>query len=120
MEWKERFAVAAVAMAAGAIGGAAIAAAVSVPPGNPDGETPATDADRIRLSHRHRNDRSYRPLQSSFRVTAVVVYRIRGQIRHVVGHNDEACCLLNSCCAERAAFLQREANGTPFFSLFFH
>ena len=28
------------------------------------------------------------------------------ELRHVVGHNDEACCLLNSCCGERAAFLQ--------------
>jgi cytidine deaminase len=61
----------------------------------------------IALCHEHRRRRVVRPSQSSFRVTAVVVYRVEGgAVRHVVGHNDEACNLLNSCCAERAAFLQ--------------
>jgi cytidine deaminase len=27
-------------------------------------------------------------------------------VQHVVGHNGESCSLANSCCAERAAFLQ--------------
>ena len=41
-------------------------------------------------------------------MTAVVLYRLGGDrdVHHVVGHNGEACALANSCCAERAAFLQ--------------
>lgn len=31
---------------------------------------------------------------------------MKGELQYIVGHNDEACCLLNSVCAERAAFLQ--------------
>ena len=53
-----------------------------------------------------RNDRL--PSQSNFRVTAIIAFT-RGrskQLEFVVGHNDEACCLLNSTCAERAGFLQ--------------
>lgn len=97
-------------MAAGAVSGAAVYRALAGPPAATIEETPATDAERIALSHSCRVSRKELPSQSSFRVTAVVVYRVGGdlsrEMRHVVGHNDEACCLLNSCCAERAAFLQ--------------
>lgn len=69
---------------------------------------PSTDDEWIAYCHEQRNLRIERPSQSNFRVTAVVVFRYRGDdtVRHVVGHNDEACNLNNSCCAERAAFLQ--------------
>mmetsp|Transcript_84894 Transcript_84894/g.164637 ORF Transcript_84894/g.164637 Transcript_84894/m.164637 type:complete len:362 (+) Transcript_84894:56-1141(+) len=50
--------------------------------------------------------RSRRPSQSNFRVTAVVLFWHHNELFYVVGHNDESCCLTNSCCAERAAFLQ--------------
>eukprot|EP00928_Gymnodinium_smaydae_P082179 TRINITY_DN65576_c0_g1_i1.p1 TRINITY_DN65576_c0_g1~~TRINITY_DN65576_c0_g1_i1.p1 ORF type:complete len:350 (+),score=42.29 TRINITY_DN65576_c0_g1_i1:41-1090(+) len=62
----------------------------------------------IALAHAKRCQRVQTPSQSNFRVTAVVVFRIgdSGRQRYVVGHNDEACCLVNSACAERAAFLQ--------------
>lgn len=61
----------------------------------------------MQLAHSERTKRRARPSQSAFRVTAVVVYCVEGgRVRHVVGHNDEACCLVNSVCAERAAFLQ--------------
>ena len=63
------------------------------------------------LCHAHRRKRTLRPSQSHFRVTALVTYHIdaEAQVRFVVGHNDEACCLLNGVCAERAAFLQLAA-----------
>jgi cytidine deaminase len=62
----------------------------------------------IACCHLHRRRRAQRPFQSNFRVCALVVFRLEGEgfDRHVVGHNDEACNLHNSCCAERAAFLQ--------------
>ena len=61
----------------------------------------------LALAHRERLARRLTPSQSCFRVVAVVVYEAAdGELRHVVGHNDEACCLPNSCCGERAAFLQ--------------
>jgi cytidine deaminase len=67
-----------------------------------------TDDDWLALAHRQRTERKSLPSQSSFRVCAVVVYCVDGnsELHHVVGHNDEACNLNNSCCAERAAFLQ--------------
>lgn len=60
------------------------------------------------LSHAHRLRRTTKPAQSSFRVTALVTFLIEGdqRVRHVVGCNDESSNLLNSTCAERAAFLQ--------------
>lgn len=69
----------------------------------------ADDVDHwVRLCHEHRRRRKNLPLQSSFRVAALVTYRLDGasELRHVTGHNDEACNLRNSCCAERAAFLE--------------
>lgn len=61
----------------------------------------------IAYTHAQRLQRKQRPSQSRFRVTAVVVFTSGShELRHVVGHNDEACNLLNSVCAERAAFLQ--------------
>ena len=60
----------------------------------------------LALAHRERLARRLTPSQSFFRVLAIVVYEVENELRHVVGHNDEACCLLNSCCGERAAFLQ--------------
>ena len=60
----------------------------------------------VALCHRARLARTSRPSQSGFRVTAVVLFCGDGtSLGHVVGHNDEAVCPLNSCCAERAAFL---------------
>ena len=57
--------------------------------------------------HARRERRLLKPSQSAFRVTAIVVFQENGGgLKHVVGHNDEACNLLNSVCAERAAFLQ--------------
>ena len=55
------------------------------------------------LCHAHRLRRRQRPSQSGFRVTALVTYQLQGKssVRHVVGHNDEACNLHNSVCAER-------------------
>ena len=69
----------------------------------------AGDDDWISFCNAQRRRRAVAPSQSAFRVTAVVVFRVNGPDRarrYVVGHNDEACNLLNSCCAERAAFLQ--------------
>ena len=61
----------------------------------------------VRQAHRVRDERVRRPSQSKFRVVAVVVYeRGDGTVSHVIGHNDEAACLKNSICAERAAFVQ--------------
>lgn len=61
----------------------------------------------VRQAHRVRDERARRPSQSKFRVVAVVVYeRGDGTVSHVIGHNDEAACLKNSICAERAAFVQ--------------
>ena len=70
--------------------------------------TPVTldDDAWIAYAHEVRLKRKRAPAQSRFRVTAVVVYTCGSRkLRHVVGHNDEAFNLLNSCCAERAAFL---------------
>ena len=61
---------------------------------------------RLARGTRERLARRLTPSQSFFRVLAIVVYEVENELRHVVGHNDEACCLLNSCCGERAAFLQ--------------
>ena len=60
------------------------------------------------FSHAQRRQRTERPSQSNFRVTAVIVLQFGGDstIKHIVGHNDEACTLVNSICAERAAFAQ--------------
>lgn len=64
----------------------------------------------LALCHKERLARVRLPSQSSFRVTAVVVYtNASGAVAHVVGHNDEAVVLVNSICAERAAFLQLAA-----------
>ena len=62
-----------------------------------------TDDAYMALAHASRAALQHRPSQSLFRVTAVVVFRVDGALRHVIGHNDEACCLLNSVCAVRAA-----------------
>ena len=67
---------------------------------------PADDDEWVAFCHAQRRQRIERPSQSNFRVTAVVVFRQDGMVKHVVGHNDEACNLNNSVCAERAAFLQ--------------
>jgi len=68
------------------------------------------DAAWLNLCHAQRLLRLTKPSQSAFRVTAVVVFRARsGALQYVTGHNDEACNLANSCCAERAAFLQMAA-----------
>ena len=67
---------------------------------------PADDDEWVAFCHAQRRQRTERPSQSTFRVTAVVVFRQDGKVKHVVGHNDEACNLNNSVCAERAAFLQ--------------
>lgn len=65
------------------------------------------DDEWMAFCHARRERRLLKPSQSSFRVTAIVVFRSHGgPLQHVVGHNDEACNLLNSVCAERAAFLQ--------------
>jgi len=72
----------------------------------------------LALAHAARQGRGRIPSQSSFRVTAIVVYQpppsfssqnssaTPPPLRYVVGHNDESWSLANSCCAERAAFLQ--------------
>ena len=62
----------------------------------------------MKLNHHHRLSRLLKPSQSDFRVTAIIVYTLDGRsgLQYVVGHNDEACNLLNSVCAERAGFLQ--------------
>ena len=69
---------------------------------------PLDDDYWIAFSHAERLRRKLKPSQSGFRVTAVVVYRVSPSplLQYVVGVNDEASNLLNSCCAERAAFLQ--------------
>ena len=73
-------------------------------------ENDNTDDKWLALCHKERLARSRLPSQSNFRVVAVVVYRgDDGIISYVVGHNDEAVVLVNSCCAERAAFLQLAA-----------
>lgn len=73
--------------------------------------TECDDADAyISLCHEKRLARLVKPSQSAFRVTAVIVFTVDGKgKRTIIGHNDEACCLLNSCCAERAGFLQLSA-----------
>ena len=44
------------------------------------------------LCHDKRTARAVKPSQSSFRVTAVVVFSVNGSgARAIVGHNDEAC-----------------------------
>lgn len=69
------------------------------------------DAHWLAVSHAHRLRRRRKPSQSCFRVTAVVVFGVEGGRldRFTVGHNDEACVLKNSACAERAAFLHLSA-----------
>lgn len=47
------------------------------------------------------------PYQSRFRVIALALYEdSEGRIGHVVGSNNESCCLANSVCGERAALAQ--------------
>lgn len=47
------------------------------------------------------------PYQSRFRVIALALYEdSEGRIGHVVGANNESCCLANSLCGERAALAQ--------------
>merc|ERR1712086_83660 len=68
-----------------------------------------TDCEWMTFTHQRLQARQHKPSQSNFRVTAVVTFNQAGDSgieRFVVGHNGEACCLLNSCCAERSAFLQ--------------
>lgn len=69
---------------------------------------PCNPDDWVNLCHQQRRRRKNLPTQSSFRVAALVTYRLDGndKLLHVIGHNDEACNLRNSCCAERAAFLE--------------
>ena len=81
--------------------------------------SPADDGDDvndIQLAHKHRLSLSYSPLQSSFRVLAIVFYDLDEDDRsntqtpptrhHVVGTNDEPCYIGGSICAERAAMIQ--------------
>jgi len=97
--------------------GVALAALLRLSRWRRSGPIALDDETWIAMAHAERLRRKRRPSQSGFRVVAVVVYRYAdGALRHVVGHNDEASNLLNSCCAERAAFLQlaglaREAAG---------
>jgi cytidine deaminase len=70
----------------------------------------------INLAQMERIGRACPPKQSNFRVVAVVVFTNPGSTkkRFVIGHNDESCCITNSCCAEKSAFLQlaRQPLGT--------
>jgi len=76
-------------------------------------EVPKTDALWLEMAHAHRLRRTLKPAQSSFRVTAIIVFTRDDQTspgeRYTVGHNDEAWTLCNSACAERAAFLHLAA-----------
>jgi hypothetical protein len=66
----------------------------------------------ILLAHRYRLSLKSPPIQSSFRVVAVVFFsRVVGGVRrserfHVVGTNDEPHSIAGSICAERAALMQ--------------
>ena len=102
-----RVATAAIAVAAGT--GLVVAALVSQRRRRRRLAPPTLDDDAwMSLNHDHRLNRRLKPSQSDFRVTAVIVYTTDGSddLQYVVGHNDEACNLLNSVCAERAGFLQ--------------
>ena len=66
----------------------------------------------VLLAHKYRLSLRSAPIQSSFRVVAVVFFsRSQGAVRrqerfHVVGSNDEPNTVSGSICAERAALMQ--------------